>query len=50
MDPEVIEKLESFEQLLVNTVLQKEQSKVTQSQWLKIYQISMFAQNYDEQE
>jgi hypothetical protein len=50
MNPDITKKLDDFEDLLVNTVLQKGSAKITQQTWMRMYTISTSMTSYDEQE
>lgn len=50
MNQDITKKLEEFEGLLVDTVLQKGSAKITQQQWMRMYTISTSMTSFDEQE
>ena len=50
MHPQTKAKLEDFEKLLTDTVLQRGQSKISQQHWMRMYGISTGMTSFDEQE
>lgn len=50
MHPQTKGKLDDFEQLLIDTVLQRGQTKIGQQQWMKMYTLSTSMTSFEEQE